>query len=58
METLRKSMSLNLNKLATSLGQGRLEKWHIENEGITRDVSENKRPENVQPPLPRDVDEE
>jgi hypothetical protein len=30
---------------------------HIKNEGITRDVHENKRTKNVTTPLPRDVDE-
>ncbi|MGD0222506.1 MAG: hypothetical protein ABSF71_09215 [Terriglobia bacterium] len=54
---LEKSMSLKANSLIDSEWRGKEKKWHIENEGITRDVIENKRTKFVQRPLPRDVDE-
>jgi hypothetical protein len=50
-------MSLKANSLIDSEWRGKEKKWHIENEGITRDVIENKRTKFVQRPLPRDVDE-
>jgi hypothetical protein len=35
-------MSLKLQELMNSQGQGQRKTWHIENEGISRDVDENK----------------
>jgi hypothetical protein len=37
--------------------EARGKRCYIENEGLTRDVDENKRTKNVVIPVPRDVDE-
>jgi hypothetical protein len=55
MKILRKSMPLKSNKLINSQRPGREGKWHIENEGISRDVAENKWKKSVREPVPRDV---
>jgi hypothetical protein len=39
------------------MAEARGKRCYIENEGLTRDVDENKRTKNVIRPLPRDVDE-
>jgi len=50
-------MSLKLNELINPQGQDKAEKRHIKNEGITRDVTENKWEKFSRDPVPRDVDE-
>ncbi|MGD0220834.1 MAG: hypothetical protein ABSF71_00740 [Terriglobia bacterium] len=50
-------MSLKLHKLINFQGQDKAENGHIKNEGISRDVTENKWGEYSQNPVPRDVDE-
>jgi hypothetical protein len=45
-------MSLKLNRLINSQWQGREETWYIENEGISRDVVENKWWQCAQTPAP------
>jgi hypothetical protein len=56
-EIFRNSMSLKLNELINPQGQDKAEKRHIKNEGITRDVTENKWEKFSRDPVPRDVDE-
>jgi hypothetical protein len=56
-EILRRFMSLKLHKLINFQGQDKAENGHIKNEGISRDVTENKWGEYSQNPVPRDVDE-
>jgi hypothetical protein len=50
-------MSLKLHELINSQGRDKGKKRHIENEGISRDVTENKWGKYSQNPVPRDVDE-
>ena len=50
-------MSLKLRELINSQGRDKEKKRHIKNEGITRDVTENKGGGFSQNPVPCDVDE-
>ncbi len=49
MGILIESMSLKLHKLSNSPLPGRVEKEHVKNEGITRDVIENNGDKNWHP---------
>ena len=54
-EILRKSMLLKLKELINSQRQDKGKTWHIKNEGISRDVIENKRTKFFRKSVSRDV---